>query len=83
MTTNPGITNLIASSGARHKIKMFGAVATIIVAIVATAAPASANSLGSRQKANKTASMIHQVHVANLRPVACCYAGPLILGTGF
>ena len=83
MTTNVGSANLFASSGAKSKMKLVGAIAAIIVTIWATAAPASAGSTGSRQKADKAASMTCKGRVADPVSESCCYVMPLVLGTGF
>src|SRR5690242_75916 len=81
-TTNVASANVGAAAGARQKVRVLGAIATIIVAIWATATPASASSLASRARTNRTASTIHRVQVASLGPASCWYVLPLILGTG-
>jgi len=83
MATNAGSASLFESNGTQSRIKAAGAIAMIIIAIWASAAPALANGPGPRQKANKAAAMIHRVHVADLASQAWCYVLPLVLGTGF
>ena len=83
MATNAGSASLFESNGTQSRIRAVGGIAMIIIAIWASAAPALASSPGPRQKANKAASMIHKVRVADLASEAWCYVLPLVLGTGF